>query len=405
MGKAIKGIGLFSYGIVLSSIVAGISVLFLFFERIFSELLWEEIPNYLKWGNLYILFICLIGGLFVGLGHKKWGAVPRSAHDAISELKQTKTLNYRVVFRSLFMALIILSFGAGVGPEAALLGSVISLSVWQADKMRYYYFNYQALMQVSIVTRIKQLSHPIQYLLPYEEERALQVGKPTKKKVLYGVFIVNGLVTFAILMKMLGQPSFVSKMGVSNWTFNELWVIFPLIGFSILYGIGYHLLTKGFNKIAVLGKGKPVQIALIGSIAIFLIGVFIPNLLFSGQLSLSLVPYIGVKESILFLSSIALIKLVYLQICLNTGWIGGDIFPVIFASIIQGFALAQFFPQYDTLLIVAIVSTSISIVILKSPVVVGLFIALFFPLNLLPIILFIAFLFLVYKKIKLNKPA
>ncbi|SER82480.1 H+/Cl-antiporter ClcA [Isobaculum melis] len=391
------------YGILLSSIVAGISVLFLFLERIFSEFIWEELPAYLNWGNLYLLLICLIGGLLVGFGHKKWGALPRSAHDAMSELKQTKTLDYHVVLRSLVMALLILSFGAGVGPEAALLGSVIALSVWQADKMRYYYFHYQELKQVSILARVKRLSHPIQYLLTYDEERAFLAGGQKKKKVLYGVFIINGLVTFTILMKMSGQPSFVSKMGTSNWGFNELLLIFPFIGFGVLYGLGYHLLKKGMKKIFSFGKHRPIQMALIGSAAIFLIAVYLPNLLFSGQLSLSLVPYVGMKESVILLSIVALIKLIYLQVCLNTGWTGGDIFPVVFASIIQGFAMAQLFPQYDTLLIVAIVSTSMSIVILKSPIVVGIFIALFFPLNLLPIILFITCLFLVYQKVKTAK--
>ncbi len=37
----------------------------------------------------------------------------------------------------LLIALIILAAGAGVGPEASLMGAVIAYSVWQCDKLRY----------------------------------------------------------------------------------------------------------------------------------------------------------------------------------------------------------------------------------------------------------------------------
>lgn len=95
---------------------------------------------------------------------------------------------------------------------------------------------------------------------------------------------------------------------------------------------------------------------------------------------------------------IALLKLLFLQICLNTGWIGGDIFPIVFAAIIQGFAISQLIPQTDRLLIVAVVSTSIAIAIINSPFPVGLFMMLFFPINLSPIILAVATILFLAKK-------
>lgn len=93
-----------------------------------------------------------------------------------------------------------------------------------------------------------------------------------------------------------------------------------------------------------------------------------------------------------------------MEFCLKSGWIGGNIFPVIFASILQGYAIASFFPQLDTLFIVAIIASSASIAILKSPLLVGLFLILFFPKELTPVILIIVALFILFSKMSDKSP-
>lgn len=395
----VKELSLLIYGIVLSSIIGLISFIFLRLEGIGSELLWDLVTPDNHFRVFYILGITFVGGCLLGISRKKWGNLPHTVHDSMTELKQNKTLDYSTVFQSLGIALIVLVFGAGVGPEAGLLSAVIYFSVWQADKLRYYYFHYDELKGLSVRNRAARLLSPHKHLLTYDEKRVISERQKLKKKIFYLLFIVNGLVSFFLLMKMTGQPSFISKMGESHWTWSELWIGLPLVVFGLLFGKGYSLLTEFLKKHLVFWHEFPVRKALIGSISIFLIGVFVPNLLFSGQLSLSLAPFVGSQASFLVLTLIALLKLLFLQICLNTGWIGGDIFPIVFSAIIQGFAVSQLFPQTDRLLIVAIVSTSIAIAIIKSPLPVGIFMMLFFPLNLSPIILVTAAILLGVKKV------
>lgn len=114
----------------------------------------------------------------------------------------------------------------------------------------------------------------------------------------------------------------------------------------------------------------------------------------------NLVPTLSIAT--LFLGSI--LKLIFMEFCLKSGWVGGNIFPVIFASILQGYAIAAFFPQLDTLFIVAVIGSSASIAILKSPLLVGLFLMLFFPKELTPVILIIAFLFIWLSKMSKKFP-
>lgn len=393
-----KEIGLLVYGVVLSSMIGVISFIFLRVEGIGSELLWNLVSPDTHLRVFYILGLTLTGGVLLGFLRARWGNLPHTVHDSVTELKQTKTLDHSSVFRSLLIALVVLIFGAGVGPEAGLLSAVIYLSVWQADKLRYYYFHFNELEELSLKEQIARLFHPKNYLLTYDEKRAADAGQKSKKKFFYLLFIINGLITFFLLMKLTGQPSFISKMGESNWIGKELWIGLPLMLFGVIVGKCYLLFKIFLKKRLDFWQEFPIRKALIGSIAIFLIGVFLPNLLFSGQLSLSLAPFVGSQASFLVLTMIALIKLVFLQLCLNTGWIGGDIFPIVFAAIIQGFAVSQLFTQTDRLLIVAIVSTSIAIAIINSPFPVGVFMMLFFPLNLSPIILAVAIILFFAKK-------
>ncbi|WP_233637911.1 hypothetical protein [Carnobacterium maltaromaticum] len=83
-----------------------------------------------------------------------------------------------------------------------------------------------------------------------------------------------------------------------------------------------------------------------------------------------------------------------MQVCLNTGWIGGDIFPIVFSAILLGFGTSKLLPNFDTVFIFVTVAIAIAmtISILHSPITIAIFISLFFPVQILPIILLTALL-------------
>lgn len=58
-----KYVSLFFYGLVLSSIIGGISFLFLFIERILTSFIWEEVPLYFDNRIVGLVVICLTGKL------------------------------------------------------------------------------------------------------------------------------------------------------------------------------------------------------------------------------------------------------------------------------------------------------------------------------------------------------
>ena len=394
-----KKVAIVVAGFILSIVIALVSFGFLISEHFVSELLWQKLIPAKDGRKLAIIVVGLLGGTIVGYLHKKWGALPQTAEASLNQLRTQKMVDYQPVFKSLLLAFVILVFGAGVGPEAGLLGAVVALSVWESDKLRYFYFTETPLEKLSWWAWLHRLLMPNRYLLSYDQKRSQATHKQRTKHFFDVLFIINGLITFTLLMKLSGQPSFITKMGTSHWHWQELWLIIPLVILGVLFGDAYRYFARWCQQLFSFWSQRPIAKAWLGAGAVILVALSMPNLLFSGQVSIALAPVVGMKQSFLFLITAAIAKLIYLQVCVNTGWLGGDIFPVTFASIIAGFAVAQLLPQFDHLFIVAIVSTASLITMLQKPVLASVFVALFFPINLWPIILVILLLAMGYQRI------
>jgi H+/Cl- antiporter ClcA len=172
----------------------------------------------------------------------------------------------------------------------------------------------------------------------------------------------------------------------------ELVLILPLMLYGFLFGKVYYWLMKKIKgslkkySLPLIGK------ILLGAVAIFGVAVFAPSLLFSGQHAMHSVVEMGLELPVLVLFGLSLLKLIFLEICLETGWTGGDIFPITFASILQGFAFAQLLPGYDPLFVVLVVSLSLAVTLLQKEWLAGIVISLFFPIKLWPIALILIFI-------------
>ncbi|MBF0805646.1 MULTISPECIES: chloride channel protein [unclassified Streptococcus] len=291
-------------------------------------------------------------------------------------------MNYSRAWKSLLVALLILSLGAGVGPEAPLLGAVIAYSVWQADKMRYVYMNWD---QGSSRERFSMLFHPGQYVKSFDESmRILNLGQ---KKLLSSLYVLNGLFVFWLLMRLSDQPSFVTKIGESHWGLKELFYFLPLFLSGFLFALCYQQVRKGIGLLK-LGEriSLPIKIA-IGGLSIFITSQVAPNLLFSGQHSLHTLFDMGLATPALFLCLLAVGKLLLLDINLWAGWTGGDIFPLTFASLLQGFAVAKLLEsqQLDVAFVVLVVGLAIALQLMENRMLAVIFVSLFFPVTLWPV--------------------
>lgn len=309
---AIKKVLFVGYGLILSAIIGLIAADFLVIEGFMTKVIWLS--------NSYVFqtFLIIVGSFILYFLLKRWPNLPKTSKDSIKELRQNQTIDYQDVFLNLLVTLVILSFGSGVGPEAALLSAIISLSIWQADNLRYFYFQYDELKQLSLGTSVKRLLNPFKYRQRYDGRIAPKTPKFLKwKKLLYIVFSINGLLAFVLLIKQTDQPSFIMKLGHSHWQLSELWIVPLLMIVGIIIGMILKKLNYLFEKsIQRLNLNLAVRITL-GAIGIIVISYLEPNLLFSGQHSLHLLIGAWSNQSATFLFLMALLKLIFLAWCLT----------------------------------------------------------------------------------------
>lgn len=379
----VKKVVVLLYGILLSVIIASISYLFIMAEKTSSHWLWHSDFSH---STLYQLVLILVGSLCLYALKRSWGPLPFTSHQVLHALQEKGTLNYGQAWKSLLVALLILSLGAGVGPEAPLLGAVIAYSVWQADKMRYVYAYWD---QASSGVRMRMIFHPTKYLKTFDEsERILE---KSEKKLLSSLYVFNGLFVFWLLMRLSDQPSFVTKIGESVWGMTELVYFIPLLASGFLFAFLYQHVRKAFGSLKLSEKiSLPIKIAL-GGLSIFITSQVAPDLLFSGQHSMHTLFDMGLEASALLLCLLAIGKLLLLDINLWAGWTGGDIFPLTFASLLQGFAVAKLLETQglDTPFVVLVVGLAIAMQLMENRILALMFVSLFFPVNLWPVSLLV----------------
>jgi len=388
----IKHTYLVIYGLFLSMIIGIVAAVFLILENLLSEIVWSSHNQIIQ------TILIVVGSLILYYLLKRWPDLPKTTHDSIVELKENQTIDYQDTFLNLLITLVILTLGAGVGPEAALLSAIISLSIWQADNLRYFYFQYDELKSLPLREVLGRLLNPFKYRQTYNDDVAVKIPVLIRwKKLLYLVFIINGIFAFTLLVRETDQPSFILKLGQSHWKLMDLWMLPVLMVMGIIFGIVCKLCCKAILQLTEKVNTTLLTRVLLGAAGIILVSYLAPDLLFSGQHSLHLLIGDWSNKSPLYLTIMALIKLIFLAWCLRLNWRGGDIFPITFAAMLEGFAVAALFPSFDKLFVVAIIATTIMSE-LSSPILAGIFILLFFPLKLSPIIIVVAGLLYLKKK-------
>lgn len=112
------------YGILLGSIVGATVWLFLVTINIGIHFIWGYLPEVLSSPAYYTLCVTIIGGVLVGLSQKYFGTYPRLMPEVMTEYKKAGRIEYRFVHQATLTAIIVLIFGASLGPEAALVGII-----------------------------------------------------------------------------------------------------------------------------------------------------------------------------------------------------------------------------------------------------------------------------------------
>jgi len=341
-----------------------------------TYLLWTEAAQALGVDpRLFTLLVCTLGGLLVGLLVKQFGDHSGIFAELMLEFGKTGRFNYRNAPGIVITAFVSLISGGSLGPEAPLadacggLGTLISdrLKLNEQETRTMGYSGVSAMLAAFITEPIGGA------LLGLESAQGGTSGKQTYFWVLFPSLLSSAVsvVVFVLLSGQFFQTLY--KFPAYTPQLKDLVYAVPLGLIGGVVGIIFMLLLKRLQLLFQPMKGHLVLRGLLGGLGMGIIGALLPLTLFSGEEETADLITHAAEIGVVMLIVLGVMKLLATTLLLATGWKGGYIFPIMFASVSLGLAASILFPGIPVAVAVAATMAGALVATLKAPLFAALF--------------------------------
>lgn len=313
-------------------------------------LIWELAPSYLAFGDsvFYPLVVCMAGGVLIGVIQKRYGAIPETMHQVMATVKAEGGYAGKRVWVLIVALLLPIIFGGAIGPEAGLSGVIAALWTFVSRNINIRGLQLEAMAETGIVATLGAIfGAPLFGIAEaVEPDNASEHyrDKLLSKKAriyLYGLGVIGIFAGMKLLAPLgstsEGLPRFsrYHAIGWSQWK----WAV-ALILLGMLMALLYAVFNGLSEKLAVLLEGRAILAAVLAGALLGLVGFFLPETMFSGETGLHslLGEWRSYTAGALLL--IAVLKGLLSTLCINLGWRGGNIFPIIYMGAAAGYAFA-----------------------------------------------------------------
>ena len=121
---------------------------------------------------------------------------------------------------------------------------------------------------------------------------------------------------------------------------------------------------------------------MLAGLLLAVIGLAFPWTMFSGEHQMGVLMDVWEEEGAVNLILITFFKLILVNICINLGWKGGSIFPIIFSGVSLGYAMAMIL-GIEPIFAVAVVTAMLCGYIMRKPAMVIGVLLLCFPVTII----------------------
>ena len=359
------------------------------------DLVWHTIPHYVGNEVAYTVGVCLLGGLLIGLWQRKFGIYPEELEEVMHALRTTGTYPYSKIPVLSVAALLPLIFGGCLGPEAGLTGIIVGLCCWVGDRLKYKGREIREIAEAGMAATLGVIfaSPFVGIAFNYESEAAKEPGEELTesekaalkklKKLVYIMAVAGGLGAMKLLGTVFGGGSGIPRFGrdvditVDDWK----WFI-AVFAAGLIAGLIYAIAHKITVMIGDKLINHRVISCMLAGLCLAVIGLISPWTMFSGEHQMGELMEVWQNETAAGLVLITVLKLVLVNLCINLGWKGGHIFPVIFSGVSMGFAMAMII-GIEPVFAVAVTTAALCGYIMRKPVMVIGVLLLCFPVTVI----------------------
>jgi H+/Cl- antiporter ClcA len=362
--------------VVLGLISALVTFAFMALVHQGTGLVWEQIAQVSGLDpRLFTLLVCSLGGLLVGLLVKLFGDHNAIFADLMIEFGKTGRFDYRAAPGIVITAFVSLISGASLGPEAPLADASGGIGTWISDRFKLNDQETRTLGYSGVSGMLASfITEPFSgALLGLESAQGESRGRQTYFWVLFPSLLASAVAT--VVFVLLSGNFFQTLYQFPDYTpqLRDLVYAAPLGLVGGVVGLLFMVSLRQLQRLFQPMKARVVLRGLLGGLGMGLIGAILPLTLFSGEEeTVDLITH-AAEIGVLMLILLALAKLFATCLLLATGWKGGYIFPILFASVAMGMAVNLLFPSIPVAVTVAATMAGALVASLKAPLFAALF--------------------------------
>jgi H+/Cl- antiporter ClcA len=360
----------------LGVVTAVVTYAFMALVHLSTDLVWEQTAQMLGLDlRLFTLLVCTTGGLVVGLLVKLFGDHSGIFAEVMREFGQTGRFDYRNAPGIVITAFVSLISGGALGPEAPLADACGGIGTLAADRLKMDERETRTMGYSGVSGMLAAfITNPFGgALLGLESAQGGPGGMHGYFWVLFPSLLASAVSTVVFVLisgvffETLYQfPDYVPKLA-------HMFYAVPLGLTGGVVGILFMVALKRLQQLFQPMKNHVVLRGLIGGLGMGIIGALLPITLFSGEAETAELINHAAEIGIVMLVVLGLVKLFATSLLLATGWKGGYIFPIMFASVALGLALDLMFPGIPVAVCVAATMAGAMVAALRAPLFAALF--------------------------------
>jgi H+/Cl- antiporter ClcA len=311
-----------------------------------------------------VIFFSLLVGLSLKYLH-----APDVIHGGFTDSMKGEGAHsdYKTFPGTLLSSFLSLFSGASVGPEGPIAFLIMEISAWVREKLGI-------LNEASLGFDVAALASAYNGIIGSPLFTAVfatefNVGNKDALKFL-AWNLLAGVIGF-LFFSLLELKSFASLLAfppIESITLSYVIyaVILGILGALIAVFMGLVMQGMG-DAIARSFKGRIMTRILFAGVIIAIICYFIPELMFSGELSIHAIIDDPARFGIALLLIMAFLKILLLALSFKSGFLGGPIFPTLFICTMIGLALSLMFPGIPVGIIVMCLEVAVITLALGVP--------------------------------------